>query len=453
MALLKQLAGFVFVILSIIAQIASKKSVVKESSQMDRSEIINATRLQERMLSSSNYDRKARPNAGKEPLDVYLSIGVQAFTSIKETNMEFTTSLFLRQEWTDIRLAHGLDGTISLGGVEVNQIWRPDTYINNNNDYELHVENQLALISKYGDVYFSARMLVRASCQMYLQNFPMDVQKCSLVFESFAYTNDHVAFHWKGRNPITIFNKELSEFDMEQWLIEEVDMTYVAGKYRNLKVTFIFRRRLGFYLINFYVPCVVMVIMSWIVFWMDSSSIGERISLGITTILTIVFLLGSSNSTMPRVSYPKMIDWYLMGSFLFVFTTLIMCLLIYLLDKRTKKVRKDRPLEAKTQTYTVTNSAVTAPTATEEAEARARISYYIADAQGAVYPIMRNRTQTSIPNKRASMILSPHFARSFCGLPNLTHKNLGVVCNQVCRALFPMAFLIFNAVYWAALAS
>ncbi|EDO28562.1 predicted protein, partial [Nematostella vectensis] len=65
------------------------------------------------------------------------------------------------------------------------------------------------------------------------------------------------------------------------------------GKYRNLKVTFIFRRRLGFYLINFYVPCVVMVIMSWIVFWMDSSSIGERISLGITTILTIVFLLGS----------------------------------------------------------------------------------------------------------------------------------------------------------------
>ncbi|EDO40599.1 predicted protein [Nematostella vectensis] len=409
MALLQQLAGFVFVILSIIAQIASKKSVVKESSQMDRSEIINATRLQERMLSSSNYDRKARPNAGKEPLDVYLSIGVQAFTSIKETNMEFTTSLFLRQEWTDIRLAHGLDGTISLGGVEVNQIWRPDTYINNNNDYELHVENQLALISKYGDVYFSARMLVRASCQMYLQNFPMDVQKCSLVFESFAYTNDHVAFHWKGRNPITIFNKELSEFDMEQWLIEEVDMTYVAGKYRNLKVTFIFRRRLGFYLINFYVPCVVMVIMSWIVFWMDSSSIGERISLGITTILTIVFLLGSSNSTMPRVSYPDI------------------------------------------SLFPLSNS--TMPRATEEAEARARISYYIADAQGAVYPIMRNRTQTSIPNKRASMILSPHFARSFCGLPNLTHKNLGVVCNQVCRALFPMAFLIFNAVYWAALAS
>lgn len=73
------------------------------------------------------------------------------------TFQEFTTSMFLRQEWTDIRLAHGLDGTISLGGKDVDMIWRPDTYINNNNDYELHQENQLALISKYGEVYFSAR--------------------------------------------------------------------------------------------------------------------------------------------------------------------------------------------------------------------------------------------------------------------------------------------------------
>lgn len=32
--------------------------------------------------------------------------------------------------------------------------------------------------------YCIFRMLVRASCQMYLQNFPMDVQKCSLNLES-----------------------------------------------------------------------------------------------------------------------------------------------------------------------------------------------------------------------------------------------------------------------------
>ncbi|XP_031556304.1 gamma-aminobutyric acid receptor alpha-like [Actinia tenebrosa] len=425
---------------------AEKASIVKERDDMDRREIPNATKLMERMLHPNNYDKNARPNAGKKAVEVYLSIGVQAFTSIKETNMEFTTSMFLRQEWTDLRLAHGMDGTLSLGGKDVDKIWRPDTYFNNNNDYELHAENQLALISKYGEVYFSARMLVSASCQMYLQNFPMDVQKCSLVLESFAYTNDHVSFHWKWSKPITIFNKELAEFDMDKWEIVEINQTYVAGRYRNLKVSFTFRRRLGFYLINFYVPCVVMVMMSWIVFWMDCDSIGERISLGITTILTIVFLLGSSNSTMPRVSYPKMIDWYLMGSFLFVFTTLIMCLLIFMLNQMSRKERVSLPLDRPHPVLTPNSTATTPMTSPED------ISHYIADCQGAVYPIMRSRLHTQ--RKKKTLVMNPKFSKSFCGFPShVTRGNMGLVCNQLCRILFPVSFLVFNAAYWTVLAS
>lgn len=70
-------------------------------------------------------------------------------------------------------------------------------------------------------------------------------------------------------------------------------------------------------------------------------------SLGITTILTIVFLLGSSNSTMPRVSYAKAIDWYLMGSFIFVFSTLVTDLLIYRLRSKEEEKEKDREEEMK----------------------------------------------------------------------------------------------------------
>ena len=107
------------------------------------------------------------------------------------------------------------------------------------------------------------------------------------------------------------------------------DLGLFLGMYRDMIVTFTFQRRLGFYLINFYVPCVMMVIMSWLVFWMDRDNIGDRIALGITTVLTVVFLLGSGNATVPRVSYPKAIDWYLMTSLIFVFVALMMCLLIF----------------------------------------------------------------------------------------------------------------------------
>ena len=64
-------------------------------------------------------------------------------------------------------------------------------------------------------------------------------------------------------------------------------------------------------------------------------------ALGITIILTIMFLLGSLNGNLPKVSYPKALDWYLLVSFSFVFLTLIECLIVYLFAKEAKQ-DKDR---------------------------------------------------------------------------------------------------------------
>ena len=63
---------------------------------------------------------------------------------------------------------------------------------------------------------------------------------------------------------------------------------------------------------------------------------GGRVGLGITTILTIMFLLGSVNMSLPRVSYPKAIDWFLIASFLFVFLVLVECIIVYILRPRKK---------------------------------------------------------------------------------------------------------------------
>ena len=81
--------------------------------------------------------------------------------------------------------------------------------------------------------------------------------------------------------------------------------------------------------------------LSWIVFWMEKSDIGNRMALGITTILTIMFLLGSLNGNLPKVSYPKALDWYLLVSFSFVFLSLIECLVVYVLLKQTRKHDQD----------------------------------------------------------------------------------------------------------------
>jgi len=86
---------------------------------------------------------------------------------------------------------------------------------------------------------------------------------------------------------------------------------------------------MGYYLIQVYLPDIFVVALSWIVFWMEKTDMGNRMALGITTILTIMFLLGSINGTMPKVSYPKALDWYLMVSFVFTFISLVECLIVF----------------------------------------------------------------------------------------------------------------------------
>ena len=104
-----------------------------------------------------------------------------------------------------------------------------------------------------------------------------------------------------------------------------------------MTATFSFERRIGYYLIQVYFPDIFVVVLSWIVFWMDKDDMGNRMTLGITSILTIMFLLGSLNGNLPKVSYPKALDWYLLVSFSFVFLTLIECTIVFLFESSAKQ--------------------------------------------------------------------------------------------------------------------
>lgn len=50
---------------------------------------------------------------------------------------------------------------------------------------------------------------------------------------------------------------------------------------------------------------------------------------------------------MPRVSYAKAIDWYLLGSFIFVFSTLVTDLLVYRFRSKEEQRKMDAGKEAK----------------------------------------------------------------------------------------------------------
>ena len=89
------------------------------------------------------------------------------------------------------------------------------------------------------------------------------------------------------------------------------------------------RRRLQHFVMGFYLPCTACTIASWLQFWMHQTAVGDRACLGITTVLTEIFLLEFSNKGMPKVSYMKAAELFLIVSFGFIFLALVESAIVY----------------------------------------------------------------------------------------------------------------------------
>ena len=94
-------------------------------------------------------------------------------------------------------------------------------------------------------------------------------------------------------------------------------------------VEFQIRRRLPHFVMGFYLPCIACTIASWLQFWMDQTAVGDRAGLGITTVLTEIFLLEFSDAGMPKVSYMKAAELFVVVSFGFIFLALVESAIVY----------------------------------------------------------------------------------------------------------------------------
>lgn len=90
-----------------------------------------------------------------------------------------------------------------------------------------------------------------------------------------------------------------------------------------LLVNFHLQRHMGNFLIQVYGPCVLLVVLSWVSFWLNREATADRVSLGITTVLTMTFLGLEARTDLPKVPYPTALDFFVFLSFAFIFATII----------------------------------------------------------------------------------------------------------------------------------
>lgn len=120
-----------------------------------------------------------------------------------------------------------------------------------------------------------------------------------------------------------IFKKKNCYIPFNPYVILIVNYFLPAGNYSRLACEIQFVRSMGYYLIQIYIPSGLIVIISWVSFWLNRNATPARVALGVTTVLTMTTLMSSTNAALPKISYVKSIDVYLGTCFVMVFASLL----------------------------------------------------------------------------------------------------------------------------------
>ncbi|CAL1290567.1 unnamed protein product [Larinioides sclopetarius] len=275
-----------------------------------------------------DYDKMAWPTIGtNQPTLVTVNIYINSLGSVSAGNMDFGMDIYLRQSWVDPRLQlrkFGVNETITLNGEDlIDEIWTPDIFFRNlksGNFHSMTVPNKLIKLSPDGRILFSMRLTLRLSCHMSFRLYPLDAQRCWIVLGSYAMTADQVQIQWNADMPLTIEKEiEVPEF---QLVLQEPGSFYRdidTGVFSFLNVSFVLLRQNGYHLLQTYLPTFLIVMMSWVAFWVPVQAAPARTILGVVTLLSLTSVAGGIRSKLPPISYVKAIDIWIGGCCVMVF--------------------------------------------------------------------------------------------------------------------------------------
>lgn len=297
------------------------------------------------------YDKRFPPFYNSEaPLEVEVQIYVVGIFGIDESEMKYSMSMYLRQQWTDPKLKYNATAgipRIELDNTVQSKIWVPDLSFMTDIETEFHyvtVPNKMMILHPTGFIIYSTRVTGTFSCFMHLQNFPFDEQMCAFELESYGFSAATVAFRWK--HPAMTFKEGIvhSQFTIGSPQSYICDKEYFTGNYTCVGISLPFRRRYEFYLIQVYAPTLLIVMLSWVSFWLNTDAIPARVSLGILTVLTVSSSGHQGVGLLQRVSYIRAIDMWNFVCLFFVFAAMIEYAYIAMISRvdMRKKLRQHK---------------------------------------------------------------------------------------------------------------
>ena len=257
---------------------------------------------------------------GELPVKVKAALYIADLDSIDTAGQGFEARVFYELRWHDARLAHGGDGPISK---QLSEVWNPRMRILNQQK-TWSTFSEMVRVMPDGEVIYYKGLWGSFSQPLELKNFPFDSQKFSLQMVT-GYLPHQVQFIADDSGHSGIAESlSVADWKVLNW---EVDLT--PFNFRNIAqrsaITFSFnaKRLTSYYVVKMIFPLVMIVMMSWAVFWMDPLNVASNVSISITSMLTLIAYRFLADTILPRLSYLTSLDYFILASSVLVFLSLV----------------------------------------------------------------------------------------------------------------------------------
>uniref|UniRef100_A0A8C1U7P3 Gamma-aminobutyric acid receptor subunit alpha-2 n=1 Tax=Cyprinus carpio TaxID=7962 RepID=A0A8C1U7P3_CYPCA len=374
---------------------------------------------------------------------------------------EYTVDVFFRQRWTDERLKfNGPMNILRLNNLMASKIWTPDTFFHNGKKSVAHnmtMPNKLLRIMENGTLLYTMRLTVQAECPMHLEDFPMDFHSCPLKFGSYAYTLTEVTYVWTRNATLSVEvapdGSRLNQYDLMGQTVGKETIKSSTGEYTVMTAHFHLKRKIGYFVIQTYLPCIMTVILSQVSFWLNRESVPARTVFGVTTVLTMTTLSISARNSLPKVAYATAMDWFIAVCYAFVFSALIEFATVNYFTKRGwawdgKSIVNDK-VTMTTQTGASFNwkqpfEVKNIKTKKKTSVIKKNNAYAVAVANYAPH-IAKD---SALPTVSKSATVEPSKAQPVAKETLKTFNSVSKI-DRMSRIIFPVLFGSFNLVYWA----
>jgi len=280
------------------------------------------------------------------PVVVRARLHLRDINDINDETETFEFGGVLVLTWHDERQAFdpaevGVDEKVYLGAYQFNEVFTgwfpPVVLVNESGLYEKH--GVVLRVQPDGTLTLVETLDAVAEADLSLRRYPFDRQRLDAVFEVLGFDESEVVLQPEA----DAVSPSDDVIRMPQWVLEGIrtstrdrhapyaGSTGVASAF----VVSMEVERESFFMVRLVIfPLMLIVMLSWSVFWMDRSSLGDRINVSFIGILTAVAYQIVVSEILPHISYLTFMNGFLNLSFFIMCATVVINLVVGAYDRQ-----------------------------------------------------------------------------------------------------------------------